>query len=229
MLIVFIRSLFLYGVLAVTIRIMGKRQVGQLQPFEFVLAVLIAELAGIPMSDTDIPLANGLVAILTLMVSQVTLAYITLKSNRARGIICGTPSILVERGKIMEDEMRRLRCNINDLIEQLRLKGYPNIADVDFAILETDGQLSVIPKPEKRPVTTGDLNIQAPYEGLPLSIIMDGRILKNDLIRLGITEEWLADQLRQAGYSDASQVLFASIDGGGQLFIQGKEKKKGEG
>ncbi len=225
MLIVFIRSLLLYAVLAITIRIMGKRQIGQLQPFEFVLAVLIAELAGIPMSDTDIPLANGLVAILTLMVSQVTLAYITLKSNKARGIICGTPSILVERGKIMEEEMRRLRYNINDLIEQLRLNGYPNIADVDFAILETDGQLSVIPKPEKRPVVIGDLSIQSHYEGLPLSIIVDGRILQNDLKKLGLTEKWLMEELQHAGYADASQVLFACIDGGGKLFVQGKQKK----
>ena len=224
MLIVFVRSLLLYAVLAVTIRIMGKRQIGQLQPFEFVIAVLIAELAGIPMSDTDIPLANGLVAILTLMISQVTLAYITLKSNRARGIICGTPSILIEKGKIMEKEMRRLRYNINDLIEQLRLNGYPNIADVDFAILETDGQLSVIPKPAKRPVVAEDLNITSRYEGLPLSVVLDGHILKNDLKKLGLTEEWLVDQLKRAGYQDTSQVLFACIDDSGRLFIQGKQK-----
>ena len=224
MLIVFVRSLLLYAVLAVTIRIMGKRQIGQLQPFEFVIAVLIAELAGIPMSDTDIPLANGLVAILTLMISQVTLAYITLKSNRARGIICGTPSILIEKGKIMEKEMRRLRYNINDLIEQLRLKGYPNIADVDFAILETDGQLSVIPKPAKRPVVAEDLNITSRYEGLPLSVVLDGHILKNDLKKLGLTEEWLIEQLKRAGFQDTSQVLFACIDDSGQLFIQGKQK-----
>jgi len=224
LLIVFVRSLLLYAVLAVTIRIMGKRQIGQLQPFEFVIAVLIAELAGIPMSDTDIPLANGLVAILTLMISQVTLAYITLKSNRARGIICGTPSILIEKGKIMEKEMRRLRYNINDLIEQLRLNGYPNIADVDFAILETDGQLSVIPKPAKRPVVAEDLNITSRYEGLPLSVVLDGHILKNDLKKLGLTEEWLIEQLKRAGFQDTSQVLFACIDDSGRLFIQGKQK-----
>ena len=225
MLIVFIRSLLLYTVLAITIRIMGKRQLGQLQPFEFVIAVLIAELAGIPMSDTDIPLANGLVAILTLMLSQVTLAYITLKSNKARGIICGTPSILVKNGKIMEEEMRRLRYNTNDLIEQLRLKGYPNIADVDYAILETDGQLSIIPKPEKKPLTAEDLGIMPEYEGLPLSVVMDGRILRNDLDKLGLTEKWLVEQLHSAGFSDVSQVLFASLDGSGRLFVQGKQKK----
>lgn len=225
MLIVFIRSLLLYAVLAITIRIMGKRQIGQLQPFEFVIAVLIAELAGIPMSDTDIPLANGLVAILTLMVSQVALAYITLKSNKARGIVCGTPSILIERGKIMENEMRRSRYNINDLIEQLRLNGYPNIADVDFAILETDGQLSVIPKTSKRPITTEDLNIKPEYEGLPLSIVLDGHVLKNDLKKLGLTEEWLLDQLKTAGYDNPSQVLYANIDSTGKLFVQGKQKR----
>jgi uncharacterized membrane protein YcaP (DUF421 family) len=225
LLIVFVRSLLLYTVLAITIRIMGKRQLGQLQPFEFVIAVLIAELAGIPMSDTDIPLANGLVAILTLMVSQVALAYITLKSTKARGIICGTPSILIEKGRIKEEEMRRLRYNINDLIEQLRLNGYPNIADVDYAILETDGQLSILPKPGKRPVIAEDLGITPEYEGLPLSIIMDGRLLRNDLKKLDLTEEWLLGQLHSAGYHDVSQVLFASIDDSGKLFIQEKQKR----
>jgi uncharacterized membrane protein YcaP (DUF421 family) len=225
LLIVFVRSLLLYTVLAITIRIMGKRQLGQLQPFEFVIAVLIAELAGIPMSDTDIPLANGLVAILTLMVSQVALAYITLKSTKARGIICGTPSILIEKGRIKEEEMRRLRYNINDLIEQLRLNGYPNIADVDYAILETDGQLSILPKPGKRPVIAEDLGITPEYEGLPLSIIMDGRLLRNDLKKLDLTEEWLLGQLHSAGYHDVSQVLFASIDDNGKLFIQGKQQR----
>ncbi len=225
MLIVFVRSLLLYTVLAITMRIMGKRQIGQLQPFEFVLAVLIAELAGTPLSDTDIPLANGLVAVLTLMISQITLAYITLKSNKARGIICGTPSILIEKGKIVEEEMKRSRYNINDLIEQLRLKNFPNIADVEFAILETDGQLSVIPKPAKRAVTTQDLNINAEYEGLPLSVVLDGRILKNDLKKLGLTQEWLIEQLRSAGYDDISQVLFASVSNNNQLFIQEKQKR----
>ena len=130
-----------------------------------------------------------------------------------------------EKGKIMEKEMRRLRYNINDLIEQLRLNGYPNIADVDYAILETDGQLSIIPKPEKRPVVTEDLGITPEYEGLPLSIIMDGRILRNDLKKLDITEEWLLDQLKSAGYDDVSEVLFASLEDGGRLFVQGKQKK----
>jgi len=120
--------------------------------------------------------------------------------------------------------MRRLRYNINDLIEQLRLKGYPNIADVDFAILETDGQLSVIPKPAKRPVVAEDLNITSRYEGLPLSVVLDGHILKNDLKKLGLTEEWLIEQLKRAGFQDTSQVLFACIDDSGQLFIQGKQK-----
>lgn len=223
MLIVFIRALILYTIVVVTMRIMGKRQIGQLQPFELVIAVLIAELASIPMSDTDIPLINGIVAILTLLISQVFLSYITLKSNRARGVICGSPSILIENGKIVEKELRRLRYNINDLIEQLRLKDYANIADVEYAILETDGQLSVIPKSSRRPVIAEDLHIAAEYEGLPLSLIMDGRVIDKNLDVLGRDREWLVRQVQSAGFGSYKEVLFASLDGKGDLFIQRKK------
>jgi uncharacterized membrane protein YcaP (DUF421 family) len=120
LLIVFIRALLLYFTVVVVMRVMGKRQIGQLQPFELVIVVLIAELAGVPIGDTDLPLSNGIVGILTLMLAQLVLSYITLKSNKARRIICGTPTVLIDKGRIMEDEMRRSRYNINDLIEQLR-------------------------------------------------------------------------------------------------------------
>ncbi|MBA1334904.1 MAG: hypothetical protein HPY66_0525 [Firmicutes bacterium] len=222
MLIVFIRALILYTIVVITMRIMGKRQIGQLQPFELVIAVLIAELAGIPMSDTDIPLINGVVAILTLLISQVFLSYITLKSNRARKVVCGAPSILIENGKIAEKELRRLRYNINDLIEQLRLKNYANISDVEYAILETDGQLSVIPKSSKRPVITEDLHIAAEYEGLPLSLVIDGRVIDKNLHALGKDREWLVQQVQAMGFGSCKEILFASLDSSGNLFTQRK-------
>jgi uncharacterized membrane protein YcaP (DUF421 family) len=222
MLIVFVRALLLYTVVVITMRIMGKRQIGQLQPFELVIAVLIAELVGIPMSDTDIPLINGIVAVLTLLISQVALSYVTLKSNRARGIVCGTPSILIENGRVVEQELRRLRYNMNDLIEQLRLKNFANIADVEYAILETDGQLSVIPKSAKRPVITEDLHIPVEYEGLPLTLIIDGQIIDKNLNKLDKDEGWLQEQLKLMGFSNHSQILFASIDSNGNLFVQKK-------
>jgi uncharacterized membrane protein YcaP (DUF421 family) len=222
LLIVFIRALLLYITVVVVMRIMGKRQIGQLQPFELVIVVLIAELAGVPIGDTNLPLFNGIVGILTLMLSQLILSYITLKSNKARRIVCGTPAILIDKGRIMEDEMRRSRYNINDLIEQLRLKDFPNIADVEYAILETDGQLSIIPKTQKQPVTIGDLNIPAEYQGLPLTLVIDGHVITDNLNKIQKDRQWLLNQVQSAGCSSLDSVLLASIDSSGRLFIQTK-------
>ena len=173
MLIVIIRTLILYAVTVLLLRVMGKRQIGQLQPYELVVIIMISELAAIPMQNTGIPLLSGLVPIFILVAAQVTLSYISLKSERARGVICGTPSIVIENSRIVEDELRRLRLNLNDLLEQLRLKNVADISDVEYAILETGGQLSVILKSEKRPVEPQDLKISPQYEGLPITLIID--------------------------------------------------------
>ncbi|MEN6327492.1 MAG: DUF421 domain-containing protein, partial [Syntrophomonas sp.] len=164
---VIIRTLILYTATVVLLRIMGKRQIGQLQPYELVVIIMISELAAIPMQNTGIPIINGLIPIFILVAAEITLSHLSLKSERARGIICGKPSVLIENSKIMENELKRLRYNINDLLEQLRLKNVPDIADVEFAILETSGHLSVILKSQKRPVVPQDLNISPEYEGLP--------------------------------------------------------------
>ncbi len=140
-----IRTLILFVMVVIGLRLMGKRQIGQLQPYELVIVIMLSALAAIPMENTGVPLFSGLFPIFTLIVAQVALSYISLKSERARGIICGTPSVLIENGKILEKELSRLRYNINDLLEQLRSKNTPNITDVEFAILESSGQLSVIP------------------------------------------------------------------------------------
>jgi uncharacterized membrane protein YcaP (DUF421 family) len=147
-----IRTLILFTVVVVALRFMGKRQIGQLQPYELVIIIMLSELAAIPMENIGIPLFSGLLPILTLLVAEVTLSYIALRSVRARGFICGTPVVLIEGGKIIEKELQRSRYNINDLLEELRSKNFPNISDVEFAILETSGHLSVIPKSQKRPL-----------------------------------------------------------------------------
>ncbi len=223
MLISFIRTLILYISVVITMRIMGKTQIGQLQPFELVLAVLIADLASVPMADVGIPLVHGLIPILALLMSQMAISYITLKSNRARKIVCGAPSILVENGRLVENELKRLRYNVNDLLEQLRLKNFPNINDVEFAILETDGQLSVIPKSTRRPVITQDLHVPTEYEGLPVTLVVDGHILEKDLAKIGQDKEWLLQQLKSLGYQHPSQVLLAVIDSNGKIFAQRKQ------
>ncbi|MGI6705734.1 MAG: DUF421 domain-containing protein [Clostridia bacterium] len=218
-----VRTLILYLIIVVVMRIMGKRQIGQLQPFELVVSIMIADLAVIPMENTGIPLINGIIPIITLLFAQITLSYISMKSEKARAIFCGMPTIVIHNGKIQEKELKKLRLNLNDLIEQLRAKDIANISDVEFAILETSGNLSVIPKSQKRAVTPEDLNLNPPYEGIPLSLILDGHVNKTNLATAHLNINWLKDQINQYGFTDVSQVLFASLDAQGKLFIQGKE------
>lgn len=226
MLIIVVRTIILYTVILIVMRLMGKRQLGQLQPFELVITILISELAAIPMQDTGIPLINGIIPIFILMIAQIVLSYISLKSEKARGIICGKPSILIEDGRIMENQLRKLHFTINDLLEQLRVKGYPDINDVEFAILETEGQLSVIPKSQKRPVTPNDLNITVSQEKLPITLIIDGTVLKENLHIAKLNENDLKKYLEANDILNYKQVLFAGLDSSGNLFFQAKENYK---
>ncbi|MGE5557552.1 MAG: DUF421 domain-containing protein [Bacillota bacterium] len=222
MLIIFFRTLVLYILVVFVMRVMGKRQIGQLQPFELVIAILIADLAAVPMADKEIPLINGIIPILTLLVAQVFLSTLNMKSIVARRVICGKPSLLVENGKIVERELDNLRYNLHDLLEQIRTKGYFNLADVEFAILETNGTLNVIPKSQKRPICPGDLAIDTPYEGMPLDLIIDGKIIRENLQQAGLTGSWLEGQLAGFGIRSAGEVLIASLDTKGDLYFQKK-------
>jgi len=203
---------------------MGKRQIAQLQPFELVVALMIADLAAIPMEDNSIPLLSGLIPIAVLLLAELILSYATLKSERIRAFICGSPAIIIENGKLNLKELEKQRINLNDLLEQLRSKDIPNLSDVEFAILETNGQLNVIPKSQKRPLTPMDLNIQPPYEGIPYTIIMDGHIHHKNLIKAGKDIKWLNKQLQQAKLQPGD-VLIASLDSSGNLEIQVRERR----
>ncbi len=222
MLILPVRTIILYLLVVLIIRIMGKHQIGQLQPFELVITIMISELAAVPMQDTDIPLLHGIIPILTLLFIQISLSLLSLKSEKARRIICGGPSILIENGKINQPELARLRYNLNDLLEQLRLKNMPNIADVEYAILETSGKLSIIPKSQKRPVNPEDLHLDTPYEGLPVTLIVDGALKEKNLASLNLSPEWLRGELNKFGLQTWEQVLLASMDTSGRLYLQPK-------
>ncbi|MFZ5631561.1 MAG: DUF421 domain-containing protein [Bacillota bacterium] len=219
-----IRTLILFTVVVIGLRLMGKRQVGQLQPYELVIVIMLSALAAIPMENTGVPLVSGLVPILTLIAAHVALSYVSLKSERARGVICGTPSVLIENGKIVEKELARLRYNINDLLEQLRSKNMPNISDVEFAILETNGNISVIPKSQKRPVVPADMNLPTTYEGLPMTLIIDGYVFHKNLAKINLDENWLKSELQKFNVNSFKDVLFASLDSEGKLFFQVKSK-----
>jgi len=226
MLIVFIRTIILYIIVVVVMRIMGKRQIGQLQAFELVVAIMISELAAVPMQNTGIPLINGIIPILTLLIAQILTSFIALKSTKARALICGTPSVLIENGKINEPVLRNEMYSLNDLLEQLRSKNISNISDVEFAILETNGQLSVIPKSQKRPLNPEDLGIPTKYEGLPYDLVVDGEIMYKNLTKAGLDENWLRNELSKFGLNNIEDVLFASLDTSGNLFYQAKDNGK---
>ncbi|MEJ6949770.1 DUF421 domain-containing protein [Natronospora cellulosivora (SeqCode)] len=224
MFIVIARTIILYSLVIIVLRIMGKRQIGELQPFEFAITIMISALAAIPMEDTGIPLVSSIIPILLLLAFQMALSIITLRSSKARAIICGKPRILIENGKLVEEELKNSRVNLNDLFEQLRLKGYPNISDVEFAILETNGKISVIPKSQKRPVNPEDLNIPTKYEGLSHSLVIDGEIQDYNLKKLNLNKEWLRAELAKYNIEDPSDTFFAALDTSGNLIYQKKRR-----
>ncbi|ADL69694.1 protein of unknown function DUF421 [Thermoanaerobacterium thermosaccharolyticum DSM 571] len=223
MLIIFFRTLILYFLVVVVMRIMGKQQIGQLQPYELVVAIMIADLVAVPMQNKGIPLLTGIIPILTLLISQLFLSYISMKSLRGREMICGKPTVLIDKGKILTKELQKERYNINDLLEELRVMGYPNIADVEYAILETNGCLSVIPKVDKRPVTPNDLNLTPQYEGLPLPIIIDGKIIHKNMEMANVDMKWLNDQLKMWNVNNIENIILASLDPNNILTVYKKE------
>lgn len=206
---------------------MGKRQIGQLQPFELVITIIIAELVVIPMQDKDVPLLEGLVPALTLLFLQYLVSLVLMKSEGARAVVCGIPSVLVHNGRIVESELRRLRYNLSDLLEQLRVKGLPDVSDVEFAVLETNGELSVIPKSQKRPVQPQDLQLDTTYEGLPLPLIIDGKIKTGSLRKASLDQQWLQTEIQKQGIKRPKEVLYASLSTDGTLFIQPRESRAG--
>lgn len=221
MLISFIRTIILYIAVVVSLRFMGKKQIGQLQPSELVIAMMISDLASIPMESLGTPLLYGIIPTVTLIIAETTASYLTLKSKRMRKLITGKPTVLIEKGRILRDEMEKLRFDINDLMEQLRVAGYANIFDVDYAIMETNGMLSVIPKSAKRAVTVEDLDLEVKDEGLPLIVISDGKIANRALKNSVYDEASLKKELKkQYGTDDFSKIFIAVCDDRGKLYIQ---------
>ncbi|MCI8291437.1 MAG: DUF421 domain-containing protein [Clostridia bacterium] len=224
MLVNLIRTIVLYLLVLLVMRLMGKREIGQLQPFELVISIMIADLASIPMSDVGVPIFNGIIPILGLLVMHLLISFCNLKSIKFRGVICGKPSILIYRGKIDEKVMKKERYTINELQERLRGKDVFNIGDVEYAILETSGEINVILKPEKRNPTLSDLNIKAQYEGIAYDLVLDGVIQYENLKKLNKDYSWLKGQVKKFGFNP-EQALVVTIDADGQIYCQQKEGK----
>lgn len=224
MLITFIRTILLYILVLAVMRFMGKREIGQLQPFELAISIMIADLASIPMTDTGIPISNGIIPILGLLVMHLIISIINMKSTKAREILCGRPSILIYRGKIDEKALKKERFTLNELEERLRGNNVVNLGDVEYAILETNGQVTVIQKPNKRTTIPEDFNIMPDYEGIPYDLVIDGKIMKENLRQIGKDEVWLRKQVSKFHMSPEN-ALIVTYDGKGQIFCQEKENK----
>ena len=223
MIITFIRSIILYIIVLVVMRLMGKREIGQLQPFELAISIMIADLASIPMSDSGIPITNGIIPILGLLFMHLIISIINMKSIKGREIICGKPSILIYRGRIDEKVLKKERFTINELEERLRGNNIVNIGDVEYAILETNGQVTVIQKPDKRNTIPADFNIQPEYEGIPYDLVIDGKIMYDNLKQIGKNYEWLRKQVNKFNIKP-EEALLVTLDGKGQMFCQSKSK-----
>ncbi len=201
MILSYIRTMVLYLILIAVIRLMGKRQIGEMEPTEFVVTMLVANLAAIPMQDGGIPLFSGLVPILTVLAVELVLSTIALHSIKMRRILCGKPVILIENGHILQENLRRTRVTIDELTGHLREKDVLDLHCVQYAILETNGNLSVFPYPKEMPASAKDAGIQAKKQFLPITIISDGQLLHENMLHAKKDLAWVKKVLSQHGAS----------------------------
>jgi uncharacterized membrane protein YcaP (DUF421 family) len=220
----FFRVIIFYFVIMTSMRLMGKREIGQLSIFDLVVSVMIAEVSAMALEGPDASILRAVVIISMLVVLQVGMSWLTLKSVKIRYLIEGRPTLIIANGKIRDGEMRRTRYSISDLMTQLREKNISSVSDVEFAVLETTGKLSVFPKSAKVPPSAGDLGVEVPRTGLPLPLIVDGQVLDENLESIGKTRFWLKNEVQKYGYSDFKKIFYCSIDNAGELFLDPKDE-----
>lgn len=226
MALVLIRTVILYFLVLLTFRVMGKSELSEMSPFQLVIVFMIAELAAIPIESTSASLLNGIAAIVALMFLQTLLSTIAIKCEWFKNFINGRPSILIEKGEINEKELRDLRITLNDLQEQLRIKDIYSFADVEFAIMESNGELSVIPKAGKRNVTVSDMGIKENEVFLPVVVISDGTLYDRNLLKLNTSEEALKSILRRYNLHSYKDVFLAFTDDEKHLHIYVSDDKE---
>ena len=222
MILSYIRTIILYLVLILSIRLMGKRQIGQMEASEFVVTMLVANLASIPMQDSAIPLLSGLVPILTVLGVELVLSYLIMKSVVIRRIFCGKPVILIDNGKIIQENLRRTRVTLDELTGHLREKDVLDLGSVQFAILETNGNLSVFPYPKERPASAREAGIQAGKQYLPITIVSDGKILHENLQKANKDLSWVQKVLTQHN-AKIKNTWLLTVDDGDRVVFYRKE------
>ena len=218
-----VRTAILYIIIIAGIRLMGKRQVGELEPSELVLSLIIADLASVPMQDFGIPLLTGVIPILVLLSMTMILSVLTMRSVRFRTLMCGRPSIVIQDGLVNQREMHRNRLTVDELLEELRGQGYTDPALVKYAILETNGRLSVLPYANQKPPTARQLKVESQETGLPLVVVSDGRLLEHNLKALGHDRDWLEKRLSERDCKGPESVFLLLVDQADGIYLARKD------
>lgn len=218
---VLLRVAVSFTVLLILTRLTGKKQLSQSTFFDFITAIAIGDIAGEKLSDPEHPLIPWLLGTILWFALAVVLDLIVLKNRQIGKLVEGQPTVLIENGRILEKNLFKNFLRVDDLMARLRKKGHFNPADVEFAIFETDGSVSVLPKSQSRPIQPRDLQIATSYEGMPREVVVDRQVIRANLAEMGLSEAWLLAQLARQGYTHPGEVFFASLDTHGKLFIDG--------
>ena len=220
----FFRTVILYLLIIAGLRLMGKRQIGELEPGDLVLTLIISDLASVPMQDFGIPLVNGVFPIIVLLSLSMLVSYFSLKSIRFRSLVCGRPTVIIQDGKILQANMAKARFTVDELYEQLRTQGYSSLDGVKYAILETSGQVSVLPYTRAAPLTPQSAGIEVQEDvTLPVLVVNDGHILTDNLRTCGRDLSWLQGQLKKRRLTSPKQVFLMTVDEAGAVVCVTKE------
>lgn len=230
---ILLRTLFTYFFILLLLRLMGKRELGKLSVFDVVISIMLAEMAVLAIEEVKEPMIHFFLPMALIGLLEITFAYFSLKSKKLRDVVDGSAELIIENGEIREQVMKRNRMNLDDLMVHLRQKNIKSIADVEFAVLEPTGQMSVFPKQEKQPLTRGDLKLPkhkpvstVTYSGLPIPLILDGKIRDEALQRIGQNKLWLKQMIRKHGIKKVEDVSFCSVDDLGHIFIDKKDRPR---
>lgn len=219
------RCIIIYTIVLMVFRLMGKRQLGELQPFEFVITLIVADLATLPMADTAIPLIHGIVPLITLLLIHFALSLFMRKSIWFRKLVSGKPVIIISPKGIDYENLKKLNLNLNDVQESLRNLNYFNFDDIEYAIVETNGKITAIPKVATTPVTKEDLQIESPENRLFIILVSDGKLVKENMLLAKVDEAFILRQIKKAGENKIKDILVFTLDNDGNMYIQAKNKQ----
>lgn len=220
-----IRALLSLATLFFITKLLGKKQVSQLSLFDYVIGISIGNFAAEMTINLESQELNGIVAVIIFGLVAYLVSYLTMKSITLRRFFMGTPTMLIQNGKILEKNLKKVKCDINDMLEEVRAKGYFDLSQVEYAIMEADGQLSILPKSKYRPLTPDDMNIKVSYEGLCANVIIDSKIMEENLKIMNKDEKWLRKELKVKGYKDLDKILLVTLDENEKLTIYEKNVK----